>query len=197
MNKLKLALLVSGALVAGVSTSALAAPGETQGTVTFTGKLITETCEIVGDKDKTVRLDPVSIKTLDAEHKEGGFKDFSIAVICPKDPKTFENVGIHFEPVGQGETLTYDARTGNLANSWTPAAGGGDAGKIAATNVQIKIYNTNDGVNTHAKIGQVSKILKPDANGNAVFTYAGGYYATAATGAGEVYAKVQYTLVYP
>lgn len=182
MNKMKLALLVAGSLVAGASTSAFA---EGQGTVTFTGKLITETCEIVGDKDQTVALDAVSIKTLDASGKEGGFKAFNITVKCPDQANTaeFNEVGIHFEPVGS--TTPWDPATGNLKNN---TQGG-------AENVQIKIYNTNDGVQSHAKIGDVSKWL-PGSTGEHTFNYAGGYYASGATTAGDVSAKVMYTLVY-
>jgi len=184
MNKMKLALLVAGSLVAGASTSALAAPGDTQGTVTFNGKLITETCEIMGDKDQVVNLDAVSITTLNASGKEGGFKNFNIQVDCPATKNEFTDVGIHFEPVGQ--TTSWDSATGNLNNN---------AQANAATNVQIKIYNTNDGASNHAKIGEVSKWITA-ATGTNTFTYAGGYYATDATTAGEVTAKVEYTLVY-
>lgn len=192
MNKMKLALLVAGALVAGASTSALAAD-ESQGTVTFTGKLITETCTITSQVDQLVALDSVSIKTLDSKGAEGGFKTFDIDVNCPKTPSEFSTVGVHFEPVGK--TTSWDSSTGNLNNAFDPAEPG-NTGKTAAGNVQIKIYNTNDGARTHAEIGKVSKYLTPDADGNASFSYAGGYYATAATTAGEVFARVQYTLVY-
>lgn len=182
MNKMKLALLVAGSLVAGASTSAFA---EGQGTVTFNGKLITETCEITSLIDQTVNLDAVSIKTLNGSGKEGGFKAFNIAVDCPASPTEFTQVGIHFEPVG--ETTPWDPATGNLKNNSTAAD--------AAENVQVKIYNTNDGVQHHAKIGEVSKWVTAAAGAN-TFYYAGGYYATDATTAGPVTAKVQYTLVY-
>lgn len=192
MNKMKLALLVAGSLVAGASTSALAAD-ETQGTVTFTGKVITETCKITSPADQTVPLDAISIKTLANNTDEAGFKTFFIDVNCPAVHNEFSDVGIHFEPVGK--TTAWDSITHNLKNAFDPSAAG-NAGKIAATNVQVKIYNTNGGVNEHAKIGQVSKFLTPDAQGDAKFTYAGGYYATGQSTPGEVFARVQYTLVY-
>ncbi|HDT1127160.1 TPA: type 1 fimbrial protein [Morganella morganii subsp. morganii] len=194
MNKLKLALLVSGALVAGVSTSALALQGDSQGTVTFKGKLITETCHIEGQKDQTVILDTVSIKTLDAVNKEGGFKNFNIIVNCPDAKTEFKDVGIHFEPVG--ETTAWDSSTGNLENAWKSDGTPAQDLLSAAKNVQIKIYNTNDNQTKHAKIGEVSKWMTAAAPGVNTFTYAGGYYATAATTPGEVFARVQYTLVY-
>lgn len=193
MNKMKLALLVAGALVAGVSTSAFAAD-ETQGTVTFTGKLITETCKITSQVDQLVPLDAVSTKTLDAKGKEGGFKTFDIKVNCPPEPKEFATVGIHFEPVGK--TTSWDSATGNLNNAWVSDGTPAENAKTAAQNVQIKIYNTNDGARDHAEIGKVSKFLTPNSDGDAKFTYAGGYYATAQTTPGEVFARVQYTLVY-
>ncbi|MBT0462940.1 fimbrial protein [Morganella morganii] len=194
MNKMKLALLVSGALVAGVSTSALALQGDSQGTVTFKGKLITETCHIEGQKDQTVILDAVSIKTLDAANKEGGFKNFNIIVNCPDAKTEFEDVGIHFEPVGQ--TTAWDSSTGNLENAWVSDGTPAQNLLSAAQNVQIKIYNTNDSQTNHAKIGEVSKWMAAAAPGVNTFTYAGGYYATDATTPGEVFARVQYTLVY-
>lgn len=186
MNKMKLALLVAGSLVAGASTSAFAAPGDTQGTVTFNGKLITETCSIVGDKDQVVELDAVSITTLNADKKEGGYKAFDIKVDCPDTKNEFNDVGIHFEPVGS--TTPWDPATGNLKNNSTDPN--------AAKNVQIRIYNTTGGAQNLAPIGQVSGWISPAATGTNTFSYAGGYYATDATTAGPVTATVQYTLVY-
>lgn len=186
MNKMKLALLVAGSLVAGASTSALAALGDTQGTVTFNGKLITETCSIMGDKDQTVELDTVSISTLKADKQEGGFKTFDIKVDCPVVGNEFTDVGIHFEPVGK--TTAWDPATGNLKNSSTDPN--------AADKVQVKIYNITGGAQEHAPIGQVSAWIRPAAQGLNTFSYAGGYYATGVTTPGPVTAAVQYTLVY-
>lgn len=184
MKKIKLALLVAGSLVAGASTSAFA---EGQGTVTFNGELITETCKITSDKDQSVQLPKVSIKTLAAAGDEGGYKPFQIKVDCSGaeasglDNKT---VAIHFEPIAK--TTAWDSATGNLKNN---AAGG-------AENVQVKIYSTDGGQQVHAKIGETGKGVKIEGTKKMTFNYVGGYYATAATTAGLVNATVMYTLVY-
>ncbi|QXO64658.1 MULTISPECIES: fimbrial protein [Morganella] len=185
MKKIKLALLVAGSLVAGASTSAFA--GEGQGTVTFNGELTTETCKITSDKDQTIKLPTVSIKTLAAAGDEGGYKPFQIEVDCSGaeasglDGKT---VAIHFEPIPK--TTAWDSTTSNLKNN--------DA--TGAKNVQVKIYSTDGGQQVHAKIGETGKGVKIEGTKKMTFNYVGGYYATAATTAGLVNATVMYTLVY-
>lgn len=184
MKKIKLALLVAGSLVAGASTSAFA---EGQGTVTFNGELITETCKITSDKDQTVKLPTVSVKTLSAAGAEGGYKPFQIDVDCSGAEATkLENksVAIHFEPIAK--TTAWDPATGNLKNN--------DA--TGAKNVQVKIYSTDGGQQVHAKIGDTGKGVKIEGTKKMTFNYVGGYYATDATSAGLVNATVMYTLVY-
>lgn len=184
MKKIKLALLVAGSLVAGVSTSAFA---EGQGTVKFNGELTSETCKITSAKDQSVKLPTVSIKTLAAAGDEGGYKPFQIDVDCSGaeasglDGKT---VAIHFEPIAK--TTAWDPATGNLKNN--------DA--TGAQNVQVKIYSTDGGQQVHAKIGETGKGVKIEGTKKMTFNYVGGYYATAATTAGLVNATVMYTLVY-
>ncbi|WP_413495147.1 fimbrial protein [Morganella psychrotolerans] len=185
MNKIKLALLVSGALFAGSNAFA-----EGQGTVTFDGLLITETCVIEpADKDQTVTLPAVSIKTLDVAGKEGGYTPFKVRVTCPtpkiSDALLNNEVAMNFEPTGA--TTAWDPATGNLKNSLT--------GANDAKNVQVKII-TGDGNSTQIKIGDHGQWVKPDAAGKVEFKYFGGYYATGVTTAGKVAAKVMYTLVY-
>ena len=189
MKKIKLALLVAGSLVAGASTSAFA---EGQGTVTFDGELIEETCKIGGKSpDQTVTLPKVSVKTLAASGDEGGYMPFTIKVDCSGTDATNligKKVAIHFEPVGK--TTDWDPKTGNLMNKL--AATGG------AENVQVKIYNTNDGKRVHNKIGDTGASVDITAANKVIdFTYVGGYYATAQTTVGKVAATVMYTLVYP
>ncbi|HED3889577.1 TPA: type 1 fimbrial protein [Morganella morganii] len=186
MNKMKLALLVAGSLVAGASTSAFA---EGQGTIEFNGKLFDETCTIKpGDEKKVVDLDAVSVQTLTKATDEGGYKPFDITVNCstPISSTTTPNltqVAMNFEPTG--ETTDWDATTGNLMN----------VAPSGAKNVQVKIIS-GDNARTHIKIGDRGQWVTPDSNGDAVFKYFGGYYATGKTEAGPVNAKVMYTLVY-
>ncbi|MGJ7064344.1 fimbrial protein [Morganella morganii] len=186
MKKIKLALLVAGSLVAGASTSAFA--GEGQGTVTFDGELINETCKIVGKKDQTVELPTVSVKTLTTSGEEGGFKTFKIEVDCSGTENSAlngKNLAVHFEPIAS--TTAWDPETGNLKNN---VVGG-------AENVQVKIYDTNGGQQVHAKIGETGNPVVIDTSKKMIFNYAGGYYATGKTSAGKVAATVMYTLVYP
>lgn len=188
MNKLKLALLVAGSLVAGASTSVFADEG--QGTVTFNGELINETCQITSPLDQTVQLDKVSVKTLTKDGDEAGFKPFNINVECPvpfsTDPNGAKNIAVHLEPVGK--TTAWDPETGNLKNNLV--------GPDDAKNVQIKIYNTNNDQRSHNKIGETGEWVEIKDTGKINFTYVGGYYATAQTTAGKVNATVMYTLVY-
>ena len=183
MKKIKLALLVAGSLVAGASTSVFA---ETQGTVSFEGELIKETCQIKGNKDQTVKLP--TVKTLVKSGDEGGFKAFKIEVDCSGDENSAlngKNLALHFEPILK--TTAWDPETGNLKNN---TVGGAD-------NVQVKIYDTNGGKQVHAKIGETGQPVVIDTTKVMTFNYAGGYYATGKTSAGKVSATVMYTLVYP
>lgn len=187
MKKIKLALLVAGSLVAGASTSAFAAEG--QGTVTFDGELINETCKITSPLDQTVQLDKVSVKTLTKTGEEGGYKPFSINVDCSgaeADDLVGKKVAIHFEPVGK--TTKWDPETGNLMNDLT--------GANDAKNVQIKIFNTNNGQRVHNKIGETGAWVDINGTRKMSFHYVGGYYAVGQTTAGKVKATVMYTLVY-
>lgn len=188
MKKIKLALLVAGSLVAGASTSAFA---EGQGTVTFDGELIEETCKIGGKADQIVTLPKVSVKTLTTSGDEGGYMPFTIKVDCSGTDATKligKKVAIHFEPVGK--TTDWDPKTGNLMNKL--AATGG------AENVQVKIYSTTGGKRVHNKIGDTGASVDITAANKVIdFTYVGGYYATEQTTVGKVAATVMYTLVYP
>ncbi|HDU8583915.1 TPA: type 1 fimbrial protein [Morganella morganii] len=199
MNKLKLALLVSGALVAGVSTSASAYAPEGQGLVHFEGRLIDETCKIKSDKEQTVYLKAASIKTLTKVGEEAGFEPFQIDVECPVpiqagvvdpagDPNTqpVKTVGIHFEPIP--DTTDWNTSTGNLKNKLT--------GADAAGNVEIKIYDTTGGIRTHQKIGTTGTMIEPKGDGKFSFTYVGGYAAAGPTSVGLVKATVMYSLLY-
>lgn len=188
MKKIKLALLVAGSLVAGASTSAFAAEG--QGTVTFDGELINETCKITSPLDQTVQLDKVSVKTLTKSGEEGGYKPFSINVDCSgaeANGLVGKKIAVHFEPIEK--TTDWDPETGNLMNNLT--------GPNDAKNAQIKIYSTTGGKRVHNKIGETGAWVDiTDATRKMDFHYVGGYYATEQTTAGKVNATVMYTLVY-
>ncbi|MGQ8775465.1 fimbrial protein [Serratia sp. NA_112.1] len=180
MRKLTLTLCA----LAAVSTSVLAADEVTQGTVTFNGELTAETCSIEnGSQNRIVTLPKVAIQTLNANGKEAGSKMFQLtAENCPKG---LTQVAAHFEAIGSSGL---DGATGNLKNEYQGA-------ETKATEVQVRLYNT-DGT-TQLKLGDTGTAAKVDDKGSATMTYYGGYYATAATGAGMVYAQARYTLAYP
>lgn len=175
----KLTLTLCAMALAAASTSALAA---TQGTVTFNGELIAETCSIVTDSiDRQVQLPKVSIQTLNAPGTSAGSKGFDLNV--ENCPTGITKVAAHFEGIG---STGVDNSTGNLTNQYQ---GGG----TKATNVQVRLYNSDE---KQLKPGDTGAAADVTA-GKATMHYFGGYYATAATTAGLVYAQARYTLAYP
>ncbi|HCM62015.1 MAG TPA: F17 fimbrial protein [Morganella sp. (in: Bacteria)] len=184
MNKIKLALLVSGVLFTSANAFAV-----DKGTVEFTGALTSDTCKIIdADINKKVKLPTLSTQVIKANGDEGGWTRFEIHVedCAPGVTK----VAAHFEGNGFG---TVDPTTGFLKNL---EAGGAD-------NVQIAIRN-KDGAGAgdeKIKIGgtgeyfDVTKGNGADAN-KAMLVYEGGYYAVGTTTAGPVKAKTIYTLAY-
>ncbi|WP_105652594.1 fimbrial protein [Cronobacter dublinensis] len=157
------------------------AQAASQGTVTFNGKLIAETCEIdTNDVDKTVTLPTLSTQTLAKAADVGGTTTFTIkAVNCPD---AIKKVAAHFEAL---DSTGFNPVTGNLTNA---AAIG------AAKNVEVRLYNIDS---TVIPVGGTGKAFDVQTDKTATMSYVGGYYATAATEPGDVTAKVNYTLSYP
>lgn len=187
MRKLKMKLCAVA--LATISVSAMAADADLapgQGTVTFNGKLIAETCTIASDSlDIQVTLPTLSIQTLKSAGITAGSKNFNVNVEnCPKE---ITNVAAHFEAIGSSGV---DSATGNLTNQY-PDGGTADP---KAGNVEVILYDSNE---KHLKLGDTGSGVKPDADGKATMTYYGGYYATDVTTPGKVYAKARYTLAYP
>ncbi|MGE4802234.1 fimbrial protein [Yersinia hibernica] len=180
----KVNLAVCALALAVSSTTAFAA---TNGTVTFNGKLINETCQIApGTENVVVDLPTLSIKSLAATGQEAGSTNFTISVIdCPK---TVTKVAAHFEAINSDGV---NSTTGNLTNS---------AVTDAATQAEVRLYNLSN--NSQIRVGDTGEdfavIHGADENelGTTTLSYAGGYYATAATTPGVVTAKVQYVLAY-
>lgn len=164
--------------LAAASTSALAA---TQGTVTFNGQLTADTCEISPESEnRVVPLPPVAIATLNGPGIEAGSTGFDLNVVnCPAG---ITKVGAHFEAIGSSGL---DTATGNLTNAST------ETGK--ATNVQVRLYDTDQQPLAVGSTGTLADV----SGTSATMRYFGGYYSTAATTAGPVYAQVRYTLAYP
>lgn len=152
-----------------------------QGTVTFNGELIAETCEIdTNDVDKTVTLPRMSTQTLAEAGDEAGSTTFTIkAVNCPT---AITKVAAHFEAL---DSTGYNPVTGNLTNAAVTGA---------AKNVEVRLYNTDSSV---IAVGGTGAAFDVQSDHTAVMGYIGGYYASAATEPGDVTAKVNYTLSYP
>jgi len=163
------------------------AAADTSGSVTFNGKVITSTCSIVpGDIDKVVQLPTVNTTSLASAGAEAGSKNFTISVEnCPQtvDPANPTTVAVHFEAIGSSG---FDAKTGNLTNAaLTDPAG----------QVQVRLYNY--GSSSVIKLGDTGAYFPIDvATGTATTTYVAGYYASGPSSAGNVEAKVLYSLAY-
>lgn len=182
MRKVNLALC---ALALSVASGAALA--KTDGTVTFNGKLISETCKVKpGSEDVQVTLPTLSTLNLEKSGAEAGSTSFIIDVIdCPKE---ITKVAAHFEAINSSGA---NPVTGNLTNSEVTDPAG---------EVEVRLYNIIDGKQirvgeTGAKFDVVPGAGGTDP-GTASLSYAGGYYATAATTPGAVTAQVQYVLAY-
>jgi major type 1 subunit fimbrin (pilin) len=177
----KLTLTLCAMALAAASTSVLAAD-ETQGTVTFNGELIAETCTIASDSvNRIVDLPTLSTQTLNAPKLEAGSKGFDLNV--EKCPEGITKVAAHFEAIG---STGGDSATGNLVNKYSGE-------KTAAGNVQVRLYNSDE---QQLKLGDTGTAADV-TDGKATMRYYGGYYSTAPTTAGMVSAQARYTLAYP
>lgn len=184
MNKIKLALLVSGALFAG--SNAFAAADTTaieKGQVDFVGELTDETCSIVaGDQMQTVTLPKLSTNIIGKAGDKGGWTRFSIRV--EKCSDSVQEVAAHFEGNGWGSV---DQTTGFLLNK--SAAG--------SQNVRIAIRNKDKATKDDdmIRIGGTGQYFATKDK-KATLVYEGGYYAVGTTAPGPVTATTMYTLAY-
>jgi major type 1 subunit fimbrin (pilin) len=180
MNKLRLVMCVAAALGMAAVSPVNAAATDGKGTVTFNGKLISETCTLEDDSvDITVTLPTLSTASLATAGAEAGSKKFNINV---KDcPTALKKVAAHFEAMG---TSGVNSATNNLKNSSTSTT--------AAKNVEIRVYDFDE---KHLPMGETG-VLQDINAGIASMTYYGGYYATAKTEPGDVEAKAKFTLSY-
>jgi len=179
MRKVNLALCVLGLSIASVGAQAA-----TSGTITFNGKLISETCAVKpGTEDQTVTLPTLSALDFPAAGAEHGSKDFTIQV--ESCGPSITKVAAHFEAINSSGA---NAVTGNLVNT-APVAD-------AADNTEIRLYNMSD--SSQVRVGSTGESFNVDATTHAVnIGYAGGYYSTGAATDGLVTAQVQYVLAYP
>ncbi|MNK19281.1 Major fimbrial subunit precursor [compost metagenome] len=175
------------AVIASVSSIAtLGVAHAEDGTIDFTGEIVTNTCTIGGaGKNFSVALPPVSTTSLAAGGQTAGTTGFAIELInC--DPKSGQVTAFFEADSG------VDMNSGRLNNLTLPPAGG-------AANVQVELLNEKFG---SIKIGapvNLQNLVYADIDtvtGGAKLQYFARYYATALAEAGDVDAKARYTLTY-
>ena len=156
------------------------------GTITFNGKVVAQTCSVTtGSKNLTVTLPTVSANSLNSSGEVVGLTPFTISLEgCNTAAATgVQSVKAYFEP-----NASTDYTTGNLTNTNTSGA----------SNVQIQLLNA-DGVKA-IKLGQAAAAQDVDAVtiNDAIVTlrYNARYYATGAATAGDVASTVNYTIAY-
>lgn len=176
--------------IAGAMALAPQAAQASDGTITFSGKIITQTCTVsTGTAGSfTVTLPLVTADTasgnLQASGDTAGTTPFTISLTnCPQSPTGIQ-VASDFSGSNIITTGTY---AGLLSNTGT------------ATSVDLQLLN-GDGtaidLSGTGASGQGSKYYTIDTSGNATMSYEAQYYATGTAGAGTVSTTVDYTLVY-
>ncbi|HGT8137349.1 TPA: fimbrial protein [Escherichia coli] len=157
------------------------------GTITFTGKVVAQTCTVnTDDKNLEVTLPTVATSSLKDNGATSGMTPFAIRLTgCATDMAGSQNVKAYFEP-----SSNIDLTTHNLKNT---------AVSDKANNVQIQLLNSN-GTSTillgEADNGQDVQSEEIGTDGSATLRYMAQYYATGQSTAGDVKATVYYTIAY-
>ncbi|HFI4297142.1 TPA: fimbrial protein [Escherichia coli] len=157
------------------------------GTITFTGKVVAQTCTVnTSDKDLAVTLPTVATSSLKDNAATSGLTPFAIRLTgCATGMNSAQSVKAYFEP-----SSNIDLATHNLKNTATPTK---------ADNVQIQLLNSN-GTSTillgEADNGQDVQSETIGSDGSATLRYMAQYYATGQSTAGDVKATVHYTIAY-
>jgi major type 1 subunit fimbrin (pilin) len=186
---MKPALLTAALVAAGLTLMAPAAqalqnPGP-DGTITFTGKVIAQTCKVnsngSGTANATVALPSVLTTNLATTGDVAGKTPFSIVISgCDASLGTAQ---------AYWSGANVDAATGNLKN----ASGGGNS------NVQVQMLNAGNAVmplNGATATAQNSQVVNLN-NGGATLNYSAQYIAaTAPANAGAVNTSVAFTVIY-
>lgn len=178
MNRTLLASLFGAGILVAAQANALASDG----TITFTGNIESDTCVVSvngGSGTATVTLPTVSNRLLSETGLTAGNTKFSINLTkCSNEGAVYA----YFE---QGANV--DAVSGKLINQSGTAA-----------NVVVQLKDSNNGVinigSDAQKTAPVSQKL--DADGAAQLFYSAEYFATGAAGAGTVSTSVTYSISY-
>lgn len=169
-------LFVAVAAVVGCSTAFAF-----DGTITITGKVNDQTCQIkTGTENLSVRLPEVGKASLNAANKTAAATRFTIKLenCSPGNG----NVLAYFEP---GNTIVGSRLKNTSTNS-------------AAANVEIQLLNNNMqpiDLSQNSASGQSSTSAPVNAS-EISLDYFAQYFATAAATPGEVTSSVNYTVVY-
>ncbi|RXV67499.1 type 1 fimbrial protein [Burkholderia stabilis] len=176
-------VLSSLLIVAGIAVSSNA--HAVDGTVSFSGEVISSTCKIEGQSnDLSVTLPPVSTAALDAVGSVAGRTPFSLSLSgCTVGDGNPVKVGVLFEP-----GANVDQSTGRLT---------ADTGAGKAEGVQLNVL---DAQQKHIPVGSQSstntQMVDIGENGTAKLDYFTEYYAADAVKAGTVTSRVEYSLIY-
>ena len=152
------------------------------GSITFKGKIIAQTCTINSGSRENINIDlpNVSEKTLKASGATPTtFVIHLTACTAGNKAKTY------FEP-----GLTVDSISGRLNNQAT---------LNAARNVQVQILNNNNqpiSITQQNQLNRDSQQISVDRLGNATMRYAAQYYANGASTEGMVATSVHYMVNY-
>lgn len=186
-------LTLAASLVLGFGLVANA--NAVDGSVTFNGKIVDQTCTVATNKkDQTVTLPTVQSSSLATASSTAGETPFTISLT---NCKTKANSGISkvkafFLP----NATNVDENTHNLINI--------EKTSPAATNVQVQLLNKdltaiNVGENiTDQSVNgtEINDTNKTDGTVTAELKYFARYYATNPVTAGKVTSKVEYNIVY-
>lgn len=156
------------------------------GKITFTGKVVAQTCSVnTNDKNLAVTLPTVSTTTLNENAATAGLTPFTIHLTgCAVGMDGAQSVKTYFEP-----SSNIDVTTHNLKNIATGTK---------ANNVQVQLLNSDAattiqlGTDVNSQNVQEVQIDNADVN----LPYFAQYYATGSSTAGDVKATVHYTIAY-
>lgn len=183
MRYFKLAAASAAAALVLLSNTAQASDG----TINFTGALVSNTCVINGGTStQTVTLPTLSATALSVASPTAGPTPFAIAVTnCPTGLASFTT---YFEGVANANV---DQTTGRLKN--TAASG-------AATGVQLRLSNAGGGTvidlsKPAGSQGSAAAALTGTTTLSGTANYVVEYYGTSAT-AGAVTSSITYSVVY-
>lgn len=185
-------LTLAASLVLGFGLVANA--NAVDGSVTFNGKVVNQTCTVIaGKKDQMVTLPTVQSSSLATPKSTAGETPFTISLTGCKTKATSNTskVKAFFLP----NANNVDENTHNLINIETNSP---------ATNVQVQLLNKDLSVikvgenvtDQNVKGTDIDDTNKTDGAVTAELKYFARYYATTQAGAGNVNSKVEYNIVY-